>query len=98
MVSWCIEERLSVYLRLLWSATLALRAFSGEPGLEPLRPGGVRRIQVPQVLGYGNMKGYFGGGGGGPSKMQNLLPVPPEGFEWIDAHIKLTTKCRHEAK
>ena len=57
-------------------------AVAGGPGIEPMKMGGVRRVMVPQVLGYGTNKGFFSDGT--PTVVSDKLPVPPKGFEWRD--------------
>ena len=59
-------------------------AILGGGGIPPMQPGGIRRVMVPQYLGYGNKKGFFQDGT--PTQVNDKLPVPPKGFEWVDAY------------
>ena len=52
----------------------------GRGNIPPMRAGGIRRLVVPQPLGYGVGRGLFKNGG--PEGVRELLPIPPEGFEW----------------
>jgi hypothetical protein len=57
-------------------------AILGGGGVPPMRPGGIRRVMVPQILGYGNKKGFFSDGT--PTVLNAKQPIPPKNFEWVD--------------
>lgn len=43
-------------------------AILGGGGVPPMQPGGIRRVMVPQILGYGSKKGFFSDGAASGSK------------------------------
>ena len=64
----------------------------GSADVTPMQSGGIRRLIVPQFLGYGKGKGLTvfqekgqGQGGFAPTEILQLQPVPPD-FVWTDGN------------
>jgi len=59
------------------------QAVAGGGGVPPMLPGGARRVIVPMALGYGKSaddQGLMWQ----TAVRENLGPIPPENFEWVD--------------
>jgi len=59
-------------------------AILGSGDIKPMQPGGIRRVMVPQILGYGSKKGFFSDGT--PTALNEKQPIPPKNFEWVDPY------------
>ena len=57
------------------------QAVAGGAGVPPMLPGGVRRVIVPQELGYGIREGDWT-----TTLRDGLGPIPPDDFDWVDTN------------